>query len=145
MARCAKPSWQHRFQLTNTPFQLKKLAAAIAAEMMVVSLACRLVACRIAGNFDGLKPFLLDQVLNVSINSGDSEASMTPLRALQCFVWRQRPICFEERFADRSFLFRIACVHQAIIENKLSLVYKFSDGSVRNGVARWKERSAALV
>jgi hypothetical protein len=80
-------------------------------EVIVMLFACHFVPRCVARNLHRLEPFLLYQVLNVSIDRGDSESSMMPPSDFQGLIGRQRPVRLEEGRADRGLLFCLALFH----------------------------------
>jgi len=125
----AKSAWQLRLQLSDTPFELEKLATTIAMKMMVVLLAGNLVAGRIAGNLDGLKPAFLDQTLNIPVNRRDSKRRMMALRCFERFIGREWAIRFDEGVTNRGLLFGISLISHAKNGFSINFIRAFPCGA----------------
>jgi len=104
--------WKLRRYRRHASLKVKNFAALIAMEMIVMGLARNLVAGCLTGNLYRLQPFLFNEILNVPIDRGDSEAAMTEPGGFQSLIRRQRPVCIEERLTNRRFLFCIAPLHR---------------------------------
>lgn len=104
MAGHAKAARELGAKTEIAAFQLVDLAAAIAAEVMVMCLAGNLVAERFTGHRDGREPVALQKRPNVPVDSGDAEAADLSLCGGQHLFRREWPVCSLKRFSDRSFL-----------------------------------------
>lgn len=81
-------------------------------EVMVVFFACHLIASLVARDFHRLQPLILQQTLDISIERGDTQFAMMPLRSSQCLFRGQWPVAHEERIADSSFLPGLTSLHR---------------------------------
>lgn len=104
MAGHAKAAWELGAKTEIATFQLVDLAAAVAAEVMVMRLAGNLVTKRFTGHRDGSEPVALQQGPNVPVDGGDAEAADLSLCGGQHLFRRQWPVCSLKCFSDRSFL-----------------------------------------
>jgi len=104
--------WKLRRYRRHASPKVKNFATGIAMEVIMMSLARNLVAGCLTGNLYRLQPFLFHEILNVSIDCGDSEAAMMKPGGFQSLVRRQRPICIEECLTNRRLLFCIAPLHR---------------------------------
>ena len=95
-----------RFVWHIASFKFMNSAAASALEMMMVRLSSNLIAYRTAGHLNRGKPFILDEVGDISINSCDAQRVRSSLGKDESLVWRERAILFEEGSADGFFLSR---------------------------------------
>ena len=84
--------------------QLKDLATAVAAEVMVMSLAGDLVTECFAGHGDGRKPVTLQQRTDVAIYGSDTQTLDLGLRCGENFFRGKRPVSPEKSLPDRRFL-----------------------------------------
>jgi len=107
----AKPLRKFEFRRRKAPLQVKNLAARIAMEVVVMLLAGHFVARCITGDIYRLQPFLTHQILNVSIDRGNSQASMMTPGSFQSFFGRQRSVRLEECLTNRRLLSCIALFH----------------------------------
>jgi hypothetical protein len=113
----------------DASLQFVEFPAFIALKVMMVLLACDLVARGIAWDFDRLKPSFLNQRLDVSIHRRDPERRMVMLSFLQGLFWRQRSVGPGECLSNRSFLSCIPLFHgvvsveffRAVNDNTVSL------------------------
>jgi hypothetical protein len=100
-AEAARELWLER---RDTSCQLIELSTLIALEVMVMRLSCHFIPGRIARDINGFEPALIDQRLNVSIDSCLAKSRMMALRALQNLIRGQWPVSFKEGIADSRFL-----------------------------------------
>ena len=88
MARRTKSLREFWFHRSETPLDVEYSIAPSAVEVIVVLLAGKFVAGRLTGNTYRLKPLLLEQILDVPVDSGDAQARMKSPRGFQNFVRR---------------------------------------------------------
>lgn len=88
-------------------FELKDLAAAVTAEVVMMGLSGNLVAQRLTRHGDRGEPVALEQSTDVSIDSSDAEAGNLRLSCGQHLLRRERPVGTLKCFTDCSFL---ACI-----------------------------------
>ncbi len=82
VAGCTESPWKPRFGLGDASFQVKDLPTRIAMEVVVMLFACELIAGGLSRNFYRDEPSVLDQGLDVPVNSRDSDSRVKLLRAL---------------------------------------------------------------
>lgn len=85
-------------------FQLEDLAAAIAAEVVVMRLAGDLVAKRFTRHRNSGEPVALKQGPDVPVDGGDAQAADLSLRGGQYLLRGEWPVRPLKGFPDRSFL-----------------------------------------
>jgi hypothetical protein len=100
-AEAARQLWLER---RDTSRQLIEFFALIALEVMVMRLPCHFIPGRIARDINGFEPALIDQRLNVAIDSCLAQSRMMALRALQNLIRGQWPVSVKEGVADSRFL-----------------------------------------
>lgn len=110
----AKATRQLRLELRNTPFEFVQLFTLVALEVVVMLFPGHFIARRIARNLYRLQPALIDQRLNISIDSGLAERRVMALRSRKDLVWREWPISFDEGIADGRLL---SCVDLSFHRN----------------------------
>jgi hypothetical protein len=103
--------WKFRHCRRHTSLKVKNLATGIALEVVMMFLACHLVAGCLAGNLYRLQPAFGDQCLDVSINGRDSEGWVTQLRTLPDFFCGERSISFCECLPNGRFLPCLSLIH----------------------------------
>ena len=111
MSGDTKPFRKFEFRRRKASLQVKNLAARIAMEVVMMFFAGYFVAGFIARHVHRLQPFFYHQILNISIDRGDSEASMMTPGGLESLIRSQRSVRFDECLADRRLLSCIALFH----------------------------------
>jgi hypothetical protein len=83
-----EPTGELRLRPSDAALEVVELATTVALEMVVVAFAGELIPGRLAGNLNGVKPSVLDQRLNVSVDGGDTDCRMVPMRRLKGLLGR---------------------------------------------------------
>ena len=79
-----------------------------AVKMVMVSLACHLVASRLAGERNRVEPTIRQQRLNIAIDGRNTQCLVVMLGRGESFLRRERPIRLDEGVADGLFLAGVA-------------------------------------
>ena len=107
MAGDAEAPWESGVSVELAALQLKDFAAAVAAEVVVMSFSGDLIPQGFARHGNGCKPVILQQRADVAIYGGDTQTFNLGLRRTQYLFRGKWPVCPLKCFADRCFL---ACV-----------------------------------
>ena len=77
-------------------------------EVVMVRLACHLIAGRLPGQRDGVEPAIRQQRLDIAIYGRDPQGRVAMLGCGKSFFRRERPIRFDEGIANGLFLTGVA-------------------------------------
>jgi len=114
MTGSAESLGKSRLGWDSAVLQFKQPVATVAIEMMVMFLAGNFIARRVARDFHSLKPSLLNQGLDISINRRNPKLALVAVGLLQGFVRREWPIRFKKGFADSCLLLSVTPVHSLL-------------------------------
>jgi hypothetical protein len=108
----AKSSGELGLHLCDASFEIEKLAALVAMEMVVMILSRDFISVGISGKRYDPQPLLGYQVLDVAVYRGNAQPRMMALGRQENLGWRQRPVCLPKSRANCRFLPCVALFHR---------------------------------